>query len=98
MDLSEKMISNEIEKETQDYSAQVRSLLSSSFHLRLNNVQLVGNRPVKHDGQPEDIASIVSYLASKEAHFITGERLCCGTLGVAESIRRYRTMRKNVVY
>jgi NAD(P)-dependent dehydrogenase (short-subunit alcohol dehydrogenase family) len=24
-------------------------------------------------GQPEDIASIVSYLASKEAHFVTGK-------------------------
>jgi hypothetical protein len=30
-------------------------------------------RAVKYDGQPENIASIVSYLASKEAHFITGE-------------------------
>ncbi|KAF9238264.1 hypothetical protein BU15DRAFT_75418 [Melanogaster broomeanus] len=30
-------------------------------------------RPIKHIGQPEDIASIVSYLASKEAHFITGQ-------------------------
>ncbi|KIJ16161.1 hypothetical protein PAXINDRAFT_11206 [Paxillus involutus ATCC 200175] len=29
--------------------------------------------PIKHLGQPEDIASIVSYLASKEAHFITGQ-------------------------
>ncbi|KAG2121971.1 NAD(P)-binding protein [Suillus clintonianus] len=36
---------------------------------------LIGNRPIKHNGQPEDIASIVSYLASKEAHFITGEYL-----------------------
>ncbi|KAG1867102.1 hypothetical protein C8R48DRAFT_772297 [Suillus tomentosus] len=35
--------------------------------------QLIGNRPIKHNGQPEDIASIVSYLASKEAHFITGQ-------------------------
>jgi NAD(P)-dependent dehydrogenase (short-subunit alcohol dehydrogenase family) len=39
--------------------------------------QLIGNRPIKHNGQPEDIASIVSYLASKEAHFITGEPLFC---------------------
>ncbi|KAG2117049.1 uncharacterized protein F5147DRAFT_670873 [Suillus discolor] len=31
------------------------------------------NVPIKHIGQPEDIASIVSYLASKEAHFITGQ-------------------------
>jgi hypothetical protein len=30
---------------------------------------------IKSEGQPEDIASIVSYLASKEAHFITGEYL-----------------------
>jgi len=39
--------------------------------------QLIGNRPIKHNGQPEDIASIVSYLASNEAHFITGELLSC---------------------
>jgi NAD(P)-dependent dehydrogenase (short-subunit alcohol dehydrogenase family) len=31
------------------------------------------NVPIKGVGQPEDIASIVSYLVSKEAHFITGE-------------------------
>ncbi|KAG1739900.1 uncharacterized protein EDB91DRAFT_372872 [Suillus paluster] len=31
------------------------------------------NIPIKHVGQPEDVASIVSYLASKEAHFITGQ-------------------------
>ncbi|KAG2067711.1 NAD(P)-binding protein [Suillus decipiens] len=36
-------------------------------------IQLIGNRPIKHNGQPEDIASIVSYLSSKEAHFITGQ-------------------------
>ncbi|KAJ8587338.1 acetoin reductase family protein [Rhizopogon salebrosus TDB-379] len=34
---------------------------------------LMQNRPLKQDGQTEDIASIVSYLASKEAHFITGQ-------------------------
>ncbi|OAX42771.1 NAD(P)-binding protein [Rhizopogon vinicolor AM-OR11-026] len=28
---------------------------------------------VGYTGQPEDVASIVSYLASKEAHFITGK-------------------------
>ncbi|KAJ8587341.1 short chain oxidoreductase [Rhizopogon salebrosus TDB-379] len=33
----------------------------------------IQNRPLKQDGQAEDIASIVSYLASKEAHFITGQ-------------------------
>ncbi|KAG2135263.1 hypothetical protein DEU56DRAFT_949196 [Suillus clintonianus] len=36
-------------------------------------VALLENVPIKHAGQPEDIASIVSYLASKEAHFITGQ-------------------------
>lgn len=31
-------------------------------------------RPVKYKfGEPEDVASLVSYLASKEAHYITGE-------------------------
>ncbi|KIJ04828.1 hypothetical protein PAXINDRAFT_94240, partial [Paxillus involutus ATCC 200175] len=28
--------------------------------------------PIKHIGQPEDVASPVSYPASKEVHFITG--------------------------
>ena len=32
----------------------------------------ISRKPVKADGQPEDVASLVSYLASKEAHFITG--------------------------
>ncbi|KIK80066.1 hypothetical protein PAXRUDRAFT_833745 [Paxillus rubicundulus Ve08.2h10] len=32
-------------------------------------------RPIKHIGQPDDIASIVSYLVSKEAHFITGQTI-----------------------
>lgn len=36
-------------------------------------MSILGNVPIKHIGQPEDIASIVSYLASKEAHFITGQ-------------------------
>jgi len=30
---------------------------------------------LKYEGQPEDIASLVSYLASKEAHFITGQSI-----------------------
>ncbi|KAI9573050.1 hypothetical protein HD554DRAFT_2167333 [Boletus coccyginus] len=30
-------------------------------------------RGLKYDGEPEDVASLVSYLALKEAHFITGE-------------------------
>jgi len=32
-------------------------------------------KALKYDGQPEDIASIVSYLTSKEAHFITGQSI-----------------------
>ncbi|KAG2121959.1 hypothetical protein DEU56DRAFT_904522 [Suillus clintonianus] len=36
-------------------------------------MSLLHNAPIKHIGQPEDIASIVSYLASKEVHFITGQ-------------------------
>jgi len=34
---------------------------------------LLSMQSIKHNGQPEDIASLVSYLASKEAHFITGQ-------------------------
>lgn len=29
-------------------------------------------------GSPEDIASVVSYIASREAHFITGQSVCFG--------------------
>ncbi|KAF9459802.1 NAD(P)-binding protein [Collybia nuda] len=31
--------------------------------------------PVRSIGQPKDIASLVSYLASKESHFITGQSI-----------------------
>ncbi|KAI9573057.1 hypothetical protein HD554DRAFT_1135976 [Boletus coccyginus] len=35
----------------------------------------ITRRPIQHNGQPSDIASLVSYLASKEAHFITGKQI-----------------------
>jgi NAD(P)-dependent dehydrogenase (short-subunit alcohol dehydrogenase family) len=37
-------------------------------------------RPVQVVGQPEDVAGLVSYLASKEAHFVTGRYIvrCSG--------------------
>jgi len=37
--------------------------------------QLVALASVGYIGQPEDVASVVSYLASKEAHFITGQSI-----------------------
>ncbi|TFK66471.1 NAD-binding protein [Pluteus cervinus] len=33
--------------------------------------------PLGYQGTPTEIASLVSYLASKEAHFITGQTVCC---------------------
>ncbi|KAJ8593323.1 short chain oxidoreductase [Rhizopogon salebrosus TDB-379] len=54
-----------------------RSICMDEAHKEIQTyiTQLVENRPLKHEGQPEDIASIVSYLASKEAHFITGQSI-----------------------
>ncbi|KAH7930784.1 NAD(P)-binding protein [Leucogyrophana mollusca] len=37
--------------------------------------KLVAQASVGYIGQPEDIASVVSYLSSKEAHFITGQSI-----------------------
>ncbi|KAG1739901.1 uncharacterized protein EDB91DRAFT_1248661 [Suillus paluster] len=51
-----------------DYSGLIDDPVSSKW---INS--LLDNVPIKHVGQPEDIASIVSYIASKEAHFITGK-------------------------
>ncbi|KAG1732885.1 uncharacterized protein EDB91DRAFT_1150786 [Suillus paluster] len=39
-----------------------------------SSIQQVHNA-VGYEGTPDDIASIVSYLASKEAHFITGQSI-----------------------
>jgi len=35
--------------------------------------QAIDASAVGYIGQPEDVASTVSYLASKEAHFVTGK-------------------------
>ena len=35
--------------------------------------QLRKRSPLGYNGSPAEIASLVSYLASKESHFITGE-------------------------
>ena len=43
--------------------------------LMVHSTQRAATRGLKYDGQPEAIASIVSYFASKEAHFITGKSL-----------------------
>ncbi|KAG0703995.1 NAD(P)-binding protein [Suillus ampliporus] len=68
--------------------------MSVVSYICLSNVdslaQLMGNRPIKHNGQPEDIASIVSYLASKEAHFITGE--------LSFSVRSLQTSQKVLIF
>lgn len=51
---------------------------------------MIGNR--EHDGLPEDISDIVSYLASKEAHFITDESFVAVNRDVADSVRSYRML------
>jgi len=62
---------------TQELIDRAANMILDEAHIEIQtyNGQLVGNRPLKQDGQPEDIASIVSYLASKEAHFITGQSI-----------------------
>jgi NAD(P)-dependent dehydrogenase (short-subunit alcohol dehydrogenase family) len=54
----------------QNAMANFTQILNPCFLHNLDKV--LDNVPIKHVGQPEDIASIVSYLASKDAHFITG--------------------------
>ena len=41
--------------------------------------QMANSVPVKRIGQPEDIANLVSYLASKEASHMTGQ-----TVGIVQ--------------
>jgi NAD(P)-dependent dehydrogenase (short-subunit alcohol dehydrogenase family) len=36
-------------------------------------MQLIESSALGYIGQPEDVASTISYLVSKEAHFVTGE-------------------------
>jgi acetoin reductase-like protein len=51
-----------------NYDQLVENLCSRKWIM-----SVLENVPIRHVGQPEDVASIVSYLASKEAHFITGQ-------------------------
>ena len=60
-----------------------------SFHRKL-----VSRRPVQVDGQPEDVASLVSYLVSKEAHFITGGYIVCCSARYLSDATSSRAMRK----
>lgn len=46
-------------------------------------ITLLENVPIKHTGQPE--ASTVSYLGSKEAHFITGQKFTPRSPSIGES-------------
>ena len=49
------------------------TLISSSF---IAYYQAKQTSPVGHNGTPEDIAGLVSYLASKEARLVTGMPSC----------------------
>ncbi|KIJ16160.1 hypothetical protein PAXINDRAFT_113936 [Paxillus involutus ATCC 200175] len=55
----------------------IQTPMSKSFWRRTRVIYslLHSGRPIKHNGQPEDIASIVSYLVSKDGHFITGQTI-----------------------
>jgi hypothetical protein len=72
IDSFENIFVDDVETESKGYIAGVLffGFLISPLTRRL---QVIGNRPLKQECQPEDIASIVSYLTSKEAHFITCE-------------------------
>lgn len=45
-----------------------------SFSVPLHNAFQEAQRlPVGYIGKPEDVAALVSYLASKESHYVTGK-------------------------
>jgi hypothetical protein len=67
-----------------------------SHHRRTKHVQMIGNR--EHDGLPEHTTGIVSCLASKEIHFITGEFFVAVNRDVADSDRSHRATRRNDLY
>lgn len=54
-------------------SAMICRLLSLLIWNFVNPKQADELSPLGHKGSPEDIASVVSYIASQEAHFITGQ-------------------------
>ena len=44
------------------------------FDVKCNGcIQLAGRAALGRNGRPEEIASLVAYLVSEEAHFITGK-------------------------
>lgn len=62
----------------EDFYKQVGFLTHSSYRIFSNHVaewKCADQSVLGYNGLPDDVASLVSYLASKEAHFITGESL-----------------------
>lgn len=59
-----------------DYYKEASEMLfkcSVSHQSIINRIQADERSPLGYKGTPEDIASIVSYIASQESHFITGQ-------------------------
>ncbi|KAL1746141.1 hypothetical protein HDZ31DRAFT_34862 [Schizophyllum fasciatum] len=64
-----------------------------SFCVPLTHTQMANSVPVKRIGQPEDIANLVSYLASKEASYMTGQTVRVFVLSASGSDADWRCCR-----